>query len=40
MAVNAKAAAMRTLGRDILSLAAGEPDFDTSSHVKNCDGRD
>jgi len=34
MAVNAKAAAMRALGRDILSLAAGEPDFDTPSHIK------
>ena len=34
MAVNAKAAQLRASGRDILSLAAGEPDFDTPSHVK------
>ena len=34
MAVNARAAAMRALGRDILSLAAGEPDFDTPEHIK------
>ena len=34
MAVSAKAAELRAAGRDILSLAAGEPDFDTPEHAK------
>jgi len=34
LAVAAKAAELRASGRDILSLAAGEPDFDTPEHVK------
>ncbi len=34
LSVSAKAAALRAEGRDILSLAAGEPDFDTPAHVK------
>ena len=34
MAVSAKAAELKRAGRDILSLAAGEPDFDTPEHVK------
>ena len=34
LAVSAKAAELRAGGRDILSLAAGEPDFDTPEHVK------
>lgn len=34
LAVSAKAAELRASGRDILSLAAGEPDFDTPAHVK------
>lgn len=33
MAVTARAAAMREAGRNILSLAAGEPDFATPAHV-------
>ena len=34
MAVSAKAAELKRTGKDILSLAAGEPDFDTPEHVK------
>ena len=34
MAVSAKAAELKRAGRDILSLAAGEPDFDTPDYVK------
>ena len=34
LAVSAKAARLRADGRDILSLAAGEPDFETPEHVK------
>ncbi|RME32915.1 MAG: pyridoxal phosphate-dependent aminotransferase [Gammaproteobacteria bacterium] len=34
LSVSAKAAALRAEGRDILSLAAGEPDFDTPDNVK------
>ena len=34
MAVSAKAAELKRAGKDILSLAAGEPDFDTPEHVK------
>jgi aspartate aminotransferase len=33
MAVTAKAAALRALGRDIVSLAVGEPSFDTPAQV-------
>ena len=34
MAISAKAAELERAGKDILSLAAGEPDFDTPEHVK------
>ena len=34
LAVTAKAAALRAAGEDVLSLAAGEPDFDTPEHIK------
>lgn len=34
MAVTAKAAELRTQGRDIIDLGAGEPDFDTPEHIK------
>ncbi|MGH8609527.1 MAG: pyridoxal phosphate-dependent aminotransferase [Gammaproteobacteria bacterium] len=34
LTVSAKAAAMRAAGEDVISLAAGEPDFDTPEHVK------
>ena len=33
MAATARAAALRAAGRDIISLTAGEPDFDTPEHV-------
>jgi len=34
LAVTAKAAELRAQGRDIVSLGAGEPDFDTPDHIK------
>ena len=34
LAVTARAAAMRAAGHDIVGLGAGEPDFDTPSHIK------
>ena len=34
LAITARAAAMRAEGKDIIGLGAGEPDFDTPSHVK------
>ncbi len=34
IAVTSKARAMRAAGRDVISLSAGEPDFDTPDHVK------
>lgn len=34
MAVTAKAADLRSAGRDIIGLGAGEPDFDTPDHIK------
>jgi len=33
MAATARAARLRAEGRDIISLTAGEPDFDTPTHV-------
>jgi aspartate aminotransferase len=33
MAISAKAKAMKTAGQDVIALAAGEPDFDTPSHI-------
>ncbi len=35
LAVSAKAAAMKGRGIDVVSLAAGEPDFDTPQHIKD-----
>ncbi len=34
MAVTAKAAELRAAGKDVIGLAAGEPDFDTPDHIK------
>jgi aspartate aminotransferase len=34
LAVTARAAELRAAGRDIVSLGAGEPDFDTPEHIK------
>jgi len=35
LSIGARANAMRKAGRDIISLGAGEPDFDTPDHVKD-----
>ncbi|MFP5357712.1 MAG: pyridoxal phosphate-dependent aminotransferase [Gammaproteobacteria bacterium] len=35
LAVTAKAAELRAQGKDVLSLGAGEPDFDTPQHIKD-----
>src|SRR6201993_1620837 len=35
MAADAKARELRAQGRDIISLAAGEPDFDTPENIKD-----
>ncbi len=35
LAVTAKAAALKAQGLDVLSLGAGEPDFDTPEHIKD-----
>ena len=34
LAVTAKAGELKAQGKDVLSLGAGEPDFDTPAHVK------
>jgi aspartate aminotransferase len=34
VAISAKARALKAAGRDIISLSAGEPDFDTPPHIK------
>ena len=34
LAVTARAARLRAQGQDIISLSAGEPDFDTPEHIK------
>jgi aspartate aminotransferase len=34
LSLNAKAAELKTNGRDIISLSVGEPDFDTPHHIK------
>ena len=34
LAVTAKAAELKAQGHDVLSLGAGEPDFDTPPHIK------
>ena len=35
LVINAKAVLLKSMGLDIISLAAGEPDFDTPDNVKN-----
>ena len=35
LAVTARAARLRAQGQDIISLSAGEPDFDTPDHIKD-----
>lgn len=35
LAVTAKAARLKSEGKDIIGLGAGEPDFDTPQHIKN-----
>jgi len=35
LAVSARAAKLRAEGKDIISLSAGEPDFDTPEYIKN-----
>jgi len=35
LSITAKAKAMKAAGEDVLSLCAGEPDFDTPEHIKN-----
>ncbi|MHB1110851.1 MAG: aminotransferase class I/II-fold pyridoxal phosphate-dependent enzyme, partial [Devosia sp.] len=35
IAISRKAADMARTGRDVISLAAGEPDFDTPKHVRD-----
>lgn len=34
LAIGARAAELRASGRDIITLGAGEPDFDTPDHIK------
>jgi len=34
IAISSKARALKAQGRDIISLSAGEPDFDTPAHIK------
>jgi len=34
IAISSKARALKAAGRDIISLSAGEPDFDTPDNVK------
>lgn len=34
IAISSKARALKAAGRDVISLSAGEPDFDTPAHVK------
>lgn len=34
LAITARAAALRSAGKDIIGLGAGEPDFDTPKHIK------
>ncbi len=35
LSITAKAKALRALGRDVIGLGSGEPDFDTPKHIKN-----
>ena len=34
LAVDARAKALKAQGKDVISLGAGEPDFDTPDHIK------
>ena len=34
LAITAKAKELRAAGEDVIGLGAGEPDFDTPSHIK------
>ena len=34
IAISTKAAELKAAGRDVIALAAGEPDFDTPDHIK------
>jgi len=34
LALNARAAELKTQGKDVISLSVGEPDFDTPEHIK------
>ena len=34
LAITTRAAEMRTAGKDVIGLGAGEPDFDTPNHIK------
>ena len=35
IAMSSLATQMKSAGRDVISLSAGEPDFDTPDHIKN-----
>jgi aspartate aminotransferase len=35
IAISAKARALQAAGRDVIGLAAGEPDFDTPDNIKD-----
>ncbi|MCH6585062.1 MAG: aspartate transaminase, partial [Proteobacteria bacterium] len=35
LAVSARAARLKSEGKDIIGLGAGEPDFDTPQHIKD-----
>src|SRR4051795_8790450 len=35
LAVSAKAAKLKAEGKDVISMGAGEPDFDTPQHIKD-----
>ena len=35
IATNMKAQELKRAGKDVIVLAAGEPDFDTPNHIKN-----
>ena len=34
IAISTKAAELKAAGRDVIALAAGEPDFDTPDHIR------
>jgi aspartate aminotransferase len=39
IAMSMKAAEMKAAGRDVISLSAGEPDFDTPAHIREAGKR-